>query len=61
MQEAVFFGVADLFNLEVDLLFFDITSTYFEIEDEDEEGDSIRRRPCAASATPRTAAQTAPR
>jgi hypothetical protein len=30
VQEAVFFAVADLLNLEVDLLFFDTTSTYFE-------------------------------
>jgi hypothetical protein len=30
VQEAVFFAVADLVNLEVDLLFFDTTSTYFE-------------------------------
>ncbi|MGH6942679.1 MAG: IS1634 family transposase, partial [Geminicoccaceae bacterium] len=37
VQEAVFFSVADLLNLEVDLLFFDTTSTYFEIEEEDED------------------------
>lgn len=49
VQEAVFFGVADLLNLEVDLLFFDTTSTYFEIEDEDEpdpldpEAEALRR------------------
>ena len=36
VQEAVFFAVADLLNLEVDLLFFDTTSTYFETEDVDE-------------------------
>lgn len=36
VQEAVFFAVADLLNLEVDLLFFDTTSTYFETEDADE-------------------------
>jgi transposase len=30
VQEAVFFASADLLNLEVDLLFFDTTSTYFE-------------------------------
>ena len=30
IQEAVFFAVANLLNLEVDLLFFDTTSTYFE-------------------------------
>ena len=29
VQEAVFFAVADLLNLEVDLLFFDTTSTYW--------------------------------
>src|SRR5207249_1884444 len=32
VQEAVFFACADLLNLEVDLLFFDTTSTYFETE-----------------------------
>jgi transposase len=36
VQEAVFFAVADLLNLEVDLLFFDTTSTYFETDDIDE-------------------------
>jgi hypothetical protein len=35
IQEAVFFAVANLLNLEVDLLFFDTTSTYFERETED--------------------------
>ncbi len=35
VQEAVFFACADLLNLEVDLLFFDTTSTYFEIEGAD--------------------------
>jgi transposase len=42
VQEAVFFAVAHLLNLEVDVLFFDTTSTYFErdTEDDDEpEGD----------------------
>jgi transposase len=37
VQEAVFFACADLLNLEVDLLFFDTTSTYFE-RDEPEQG-----------------------
>lgn len=36
VQEAVFFAVADLLNLEVDLLFFGTTSTYFETETCDE-------------------------
>lgn len=35
IQENVFFSVASLFNLEVDLLFLDTTSTYFEVETED--------------------------
>ncbi len=35
IQHDVFFSVANLFNLEVDLLFLDTTSTYFEIEGED--------------------------
>ena len=38
LQRTVFFSVASLLNLEVDLLFFDTTSTYFELEEEDEEG-----------------------
>jgi transposase len=36
IQEDVFFSVANLFNLEVDLLYFDTTSTYFETEAEDD-------------------------
>jgi hypothetical protein len=33
VQEAVFFAAANLLNLEVDLLFFDTTSSYFERDD----------------------------
>jgi hypothetical protein len=32
IQKEVFFSVANLFNLEVDLIFLDTTTTYFEIE-----------------------------
>ncbi len=39
LAEAVYFAVADLLNLEVDLLFFDTTSTYFEIEQPDAPGE----------------------
>ena len=46
VQEAVFFSVANLLNSEVDVIFFDTTSTYFEVEvdddlddDEDEDAD----------------------
>ncbi|MFU8807098.1 MAG: 2-phosphosulfolactate phosphatase, partial [Bradymonadaceae bacterium] len=47
LQETVFFAVADLLQLDVDLIFFDTTSTYFELDFEDdgelddtEEGES---------------------
>ena len=36
IQKEVFFATADLFNLEVDLLFFDTTTTYAECEEEDD-------------------------
>ncbi|MBA3508820.1 MAG: IS1634 family transposase [Thermoleophilaceae bacterium] len=39
VQEAVFFATADLLNLEVDLLFFDTTSTYFERDEPDPAAD----------------------
>ena len=39
VQEAVFFSVANLLNSEVDVVFFDTTSTYFETENEDGEDD----------------------
>jgi len=42
VQEAVFFACADLLNLEVDLLFFDTTSTYFE-RDAPETGEGALR------------------
>lgn len=50
LQHAVFFSVANLLNLEVDILFFDTTSTYWETEgtddalwDDDESGDESGR------------------
>jgi hypothetical protein len=43
VQEAVFFAVANLLNLEVDVLFFDTTSTYFERDEEDGGEDGFRR------------------
>ncbi|MFC5787822.1 hypothetical protein ACFQ0Q_50410 [Streptomyces aureus] len=36
LEKRVFDEVANLLNLEVDLLFFDTTSTYFEFEEPDE-------------------------
>lgn len=38
IQREVFFATADLLNLEVDLIFFDTTSSYFELEGEDDHG-----------------------
>ena len=35
VQESVFFSVAHLLNLEVDVIFFDTTSTYFEVDVDD--------------------------
>jgi hypothetical protein len=43
VQESVFFAVANLLNLEVDLPFFDTTSSYFERDDEDDGADALRR------------------
>lgn len=40
VQEEVFFATANLLNLEVDLIYFDTTSTYFEVEEADDPNDS---------------------
>jgi len=37
LEKQVYFQVADLLNLQVDLLFFDTTSTYFEVGEAGEE------------------------
>ena len=42
MQESVFFSVASLLNLEVDVVFFDTTSTYFEIDVDDPPDDEAQ-------------------
>lgn len=44
IQRRVYFSVATLLNLEVDLLFFDTTSSYFEIDEEDEDDNQELRR-----------------
>lgn len=44
IQYQVFWQISHLFNLEVDLLYFDTTSTYFEIEENDENDTGIRRK-----------------
>ena len=51
VQESVFFSVAHLLNLEVDVIFFDTTSTYFESdpddpeEQPDDEGETAAEEP----------------
>ena len=45
LRETVFFACADLLNLEVDLLFFDTTSTYFEADPDQVDGDDPERPP----------------
>ena len=42
VQEAVFFTMADLLNLEVDLILFDTTSTYFERDEPETGGGAFR-------------------
>jgi transposase len=44
VEETVFFHVADLFNLDVDLIFYDTTSCSFAIDDVDEEEDASALR-----------------
>ena len=61
VQESLFFSVASLLNLEVDVIFFDTTSTSWETEAEDidDDGDSEQAaaggdRPLRRQGTPRT-------
>lgn len=56
LAKNIYFNVVDLLNLEVDVLFFDTTSTYFETEDADERlyrdpyGDVLTDQEAAAAA-----------
>ena len=45
VEEEVFFKVANLFNLDVDVVFYDTTTASFAVdwEDEEEDGESLRR------------------
>ncbi|EHL78634.1 hypothetical protein HMPREF1015_01919 [Bacillus smithii 7_3_47FAA] len=45
LERQVFHAVADLLNLEVDLIYFDTTSSYFEVDpSETPEGESLRKQ-----------------
>lgn len=75
LTRAVYDQIADLLNLEVDLLFFDTTSTYFELDEADElvwrdekgkvvaDGDpaAVKQAGSAPTARARTTATTCPR
>ena len=64
IEREVFLKTADLFRLDVDLIFYDTTTAYFEIDEADENpeewADGCLRR-CAVAATARKAATTSPR
>jgi Transposase DDE domain len=44
IEREVFFRTADLFRADVDLIFWDTTSVYFEVDDEDEDAQTRRGR-----------------
>jgi hypothetical protein len=43
LEKEIFFRVADLLSADVDLLFYDTTSVYFETEEEDEGEQALRK------------------
>lgn len=43
VEKTVFFQTADLFNLEVDLIFYDTTTASFHVDQEDDEGAGLRK------------------
>jgi transposase len=44
LEERVFYSVSDLLNLEVDLLYFDTTSSYFEVDPDEAPDDETFRK-----------------
>ena len=52
IEEALYFRLADLFRLDVDVIFYDTTSLHFEIDEEDRgagEEDGVRGSPAAGA------------
>ena len=49
VQESVFFSIASLLNLEVDVIFFDTTSTYFELDVDEDAADEEDESPGASA------------
>ncbi len=43
LEKELFFKIADLFNVDVELVFYDTTSVHFEVDEEDDE-DGLRQR-----------------
>ena len=43
IEEQIFFSVANLFNLEVDLIFYDTTTASFTVDYEDDGNDPLRK------------------
>ena len=54
IQKELYFQLADLLNLEVDLLYFDTTSTYFEIEEIESEPDDGAQEESQRQERPKT-------
>jgi len=44
LERELFYRTADLFNADVDLIFWDTTTLYFEIDDEDDDGEAWQDR-----------------
>ena len=44
LERRIYFQVADLLNMDVDLIFYETTSVHFEVEDEDSEERTFRGR-----------------
>ena len=53
IERDVFLRAADLFRLDVDLIFYDTTTAYFEIDEPDERRAGVRRSPLRAAASAR--------
>jgi hypothetical protein len=54
IEEAVYFRLADLFDLDVDLIFYDTTSLHFEVDEEDvgwQPNDEVRGSEAAGAKT----------
>jgi transposase len=44
IEEELYWRLGDLLSMDVDLIFYDTTSVYFEVDGEDEQEEGLRRR-----------------